>query len=116
MNEKHVKLDKIVDRREKVLIGRDNGMNGLEKLKKAGVDFQALEAKCDRIIIDVPDTVVSINGSYFLGMFETSVERLGKEGFKSKYAFNASDHIKNKISNHIDAASLNASQEDILNG
>lgn len=92
-----VEMNKIVHKRETALIGRKNGENALEKLKKEGTDLCLLEKEYDKIIISVPEHVVSINQSYFLGMFETSIERLGKTGFLLKYEFKASDHIRKKV-------------------
>ncbi|MDD5464945.1 MAG: hypothetical protein PHP73_01180 [Candidatus Omnitrophica bacterium] len=100
---------------ETTLVGRDNGENVFDKLVKAGLSFVDLESKFDKIIIGIPDRVVSINKSFFLGLFETVIERLKKGGFYAKYDFETSEHIKNKIESHVDAALLNASQKDILN-
>jgi len=110
-----VEMNKIVPKRETALIGRENGENALEKLKKEGTDLCLLEKEYDKIIISVPEHVVSINRSYFLGMFETSIERLGKTGFLLKYEFKASDHIRKKVKDLVESAVSSASQEDILN-
>jgi hypothetical protein len=115
MKEIKVDLGQVVHKKETALIGRENGENALENLNKKGIALEEIEKNADKIIIAVPEHVVSINQSYFLGMFETSVERLGRKGFLDKYQFEATDHIKKKVRNHVDASMSCATQEDILN-
>jgi hypothetical protein len=76
---KDVDLNSVLHPRETALVGRENGESILSKLKKAGYDFESLESQHDKIAIIIPDRIVSINKSYFLGLFETAVERLGKD-------------------------------------
>jgi len=102
MSEIKIDLTAVIDSRETVLIGRENGENGLKKLKKLGYTFEDIEKKYLKVEIILPQFILSMNRSYFLGMFETAVERLGKDGFISKYSFATTTHIKNKISDHID--------------
>jgi hypothetical protein len=89
---KDVDLNSVLHPRETALVGRENGESILSKLKKAGYDFESLESQHDKIAIIIPDRIVSINKSYFLGLFETAVE----------------------IQKHIEAATLNATQGEIL--
>lgn len=112
--DKTIDLINFIAHDETALVGRENGENVLGKIIQGGLDFKKLEKSFDKIIINIPDHVVSINKSFFLGLFETSVLRLGKEGFLNKYKFVTSDHIINKIKSHIDAALLTASQGEIL--
>lgn len=113
---KEINLDNFLHSKETALIGRDNGENIFKQLAQRQLDFKTLEAQYDKIIIQIPERIVSINKSYFLGLFETVVERLGKEQFFAKYDFRTTQHIKEKIKRHVDAALLDASQGDILNG
>ncbi|MDD4894663.1 MAG: hypothetical protein PHW54_05045 [Candidatus Omnitrophica bacterium] len=113
--EKVINLNDFLIGTETALVGRDNGENVFDKFVKAGLLFEDLEGKYDKIVIEIPDRIVSINKSFFLGLFETVIARLKKDGFYAKYDFRTTDHIKQKIESHVDAALLNASQKDILN-
>ena len=115
MKEIKVDLWQVVHERETALVGRENGEDALERLKKKGIILDKIENEAEKIIIAVPKHVVSINQSYFLGMFETAVERLGRKGFLDKYQFETTEHIKKKVRDHVDAAMSSATQEDILN-
>lgn len=99
---------------ETSLVGRENGENVLKKLKDNSFDFEKLEKDYEKIIINIPDSIVSINKSFFLGLFEMPVQRLGKDDFFTKYQFKTTEHIQIKIKNHVDSALLKASQGDIL--
>lgn len=85
------------------LVGRDNGEVLRADLEVAGIVWKNLEQQFDEIEIVIPDYVVTINKSFFLGLFEESVLRLSKEGFIAKYKFNTTEHIKRKVEKHIDA-------------
>ena len=91
---------------ETALVGRENGENVLKKLAQSGLDFKKLEKECDKITFKIPENVVSINKSFFLGLFETQVQRLGKDGFLNKYKFDTTEHIVNKIKNHVEEYAL----------
>ncbi len=112
--EKTIDLKDFLAFEETALVGRENGENVLKKISQNGLDFKKLEKDFNTIIIKIPENVVSINKSFFLGLFEIQVQRLGKDGFLKKYKFSTTDHIVNKIKNHVDAALLTASQGDIL--
>ena len=112
--EKLINLNDVLHEKETALVGRENGEETLTKLIKKGNNLEEIENHFNQIIIKIPERIVSMNKSYFLGLFELSVERLGKEGFENKYIFQTSDYIKGKIKTHINAACLKASQGDIL--
>jgi len=113
--DKTINLNDFLQGRETALIGRDNGENVFDNMVRKGFDFLKLEQEFDKIIIQIPDRIVSINKSFFLGLFETIIERLKKEGFYKKYQFETTEHINKKIEGHVDSALLSASQGDILN-
>ena len=52
-----------------------------------------------QVTVHVPEDVFSVNMSFFLGMFEILIYRLGDEGFRKMYTFTGTD-----ISRTIDAA------------
>jgi hypothetical protein len=111
---KEIKLDEVLHPRETALVGRENGEETLDKLIKTGNNFENLEKNNDKIIIKIPERIISVNKSYFLGLFELAIDRLGKDEFENKYDFDTTDYIKSKIKNHIKAACLKASQGEIL--
>ena len=77
-----IDLSKYAGQEEIVLSGRPKGEELRRKLDLAGKETQA-----DVIKIIVPQHVVSLNSSFFLGLFTDSVRRFGEEGFRSKYCF-----------------------------
>lgn len=109
-----IDLAKYISGRITALVGRTDGEELLSKLKADGYDLEKMENDFSEIRVVIPHKVVSLNKSFFLGLFETSVQRLGRDGFLSKYCFLTTEHIKVKIRNHVDAALLSASQKEIL--
>jgi hypothetical protein len=110
-----VELHKFTSNKDTALVGRKNGENFLKTLEEGIGTLAENEGKFDKINIFVPKRIVVINKSFFLGLFETRVISLGKEGFLNKYNFDASDYILKKIPKYVDTALLEASMEDILN-
>jgi hypothetical protein len=116
MNDIIIDLEKYIHQRESALVGRPNGEMLLSRLKRENLIFKELEKRHGSIVIKIPQRIVTINKSYFLGFMETRIQELGKDAFIEKYLFDASEHIKEKIYNsYIDAALLEASQREILN-
>lgn len=112
-----IDLGKFVGKAEKALVGRDNGEAVKDRIIKSGVNFEDLEKQEGKITIKIPPEVVTVNKSFFLGLLELSIQRLGSvNSFFEKYEIDATDHIKRKVQDHAEAAMLKASQKDILNG
>jgi hypothetical protein len=114
-NDYELKLADIIDKRETALVGRVHGENTLKSLKQKGIILKELEEKYEHIRIEIPSKIVTINKSFFLGLFETRIQEIGKQKFENIYIFNTSEHIAEKIKKHIDAALLNATQKEIVN-
>jgi hypothetical protein len=110
----NLKLSEIIDKRETALVGREHGEETLKLLKTKKIVLKDIEEKFEHIFVEIPQKVVTINKSFFLGLFETRIQELGKQKFEGKYIFNTSEHIKEKIKKHIEAAMLNATQGEIL--
>lgn len=66
----------------KMFSGRNNGKDARKRSK-----IEIKEEECKEIIIDVPSDTMSINSSFFLGMFGISVRKLGDSAFREKYKF-----------------------------
>lgn len=65
-----------------VLAGRERGRAVREK---EGLD--ALDLTEEEVVVILPEYLISVNSSFFLGMFETSVATLGEARFRKKYRF-----------------------------
>jgi hypothetical protein len=110
-----LELGEIIDKRETALVGREHGEETLKLLKAKKIILKDIEGKFEHIVVEMPQKIITINKSFFLGLFETRIQELGKQKFEEKYIFNTSGHIKEKIKRHIEAAMLNATQGEILN-
>lgn len=58
---------------------------GIDVRGKLGLDSKDIDGEI--YLICFPDDTVSINSSYFGGLFEKSIIDLGREGFNKKYTF-----------------------------
>ena len=72
--------DKVRHIKAKVFTGRDRGQEVREKSK-----IDELENSNDRIIIEVPDDIYSINPSFFEELFFNVVTKLRKDAFLEKF-------------------------------
>jgi hypothetical protein len=66
----------------KVFTGRDRGEYVRQKS-----NIDVIEKNNSEIVIIIPENIYSINPSFFEEFFSTSIERLGKERFLSKFKF-----------------------------
>lgn len=113
---KKIDLSQYINSKLTALVGRPNGEKLLKTLKVKGLIFSELEKKYETISISIPNFIVTINKSFFLGWMETRIEELGKNNFITKYKFETTNHINERIKEYIDSALLDASPEEILNG
>ena len=110
-----IDLIKFINKNDTALVGRNNGENLLSTLNRKGFNLEQCEIKYDKIIFQIPQKIITINKSFFLGVFETRIQDIGKLKFQEKYEFDTSKHIKDKIVKYIDSGLLEASMEEILN-
>lgn len=113
-HQKKIDFSDYIGKKSTSLVGRDSGQNLLKKLEKKNLFFPSMEMKYEKIIFIIPEKIITINKSFFLGLFETRIQSLGKEKFSEKYQFETSNHIKEKISRYIDSGLLTATMEEIL--
>lgn len=112
-----ISLEDYIGKEEKALVGRENGKELIAKLaSKRAISLPSLEEVNELITIEIPNRVITMNRSYFLGAFSERVQALGKAEFERRYVFDASDYIKDKIKSHIDYALKGSTQSEILNG
>lgn len=83
-----------------ILSGRDKG-----ELLRSKLDLDKLEKETDVVTIVVPDSIVSFNSSYFLGLFTPSIIKYkSREEFLKKYTFECDEYILNDIEDGISEA------------
>lgn len=83
-----------------ILSGRDKGEVLREKL-----NLDQLEQDDDEVIIIVPESIVSFNSSYFLGLFTPSIKKYkSREKFLEKYKFECDEYIDKDIEDGITEA------------
>lgn len=83
-----------------ILSGREKG----EKLRKT-LNLELLEEQQDFIEIVIPDSIVSFNSSFFLGLFTPSIKKYKtKQCFFKKYIFICDEFIKKDIEDGVDEA------------
>lgn len=75
----------------RVLSGRDRGSEARQHAGLASLDAQP-EAE---VIVRIPDDLVFIASSFFLGMFGDSIRRFGETEFRRRYQFQGpySEHV-----------------------
>ena len=112
-NEKKINIDNYISSKSIILSDRDKGELAREKMQ-----LEQLEKEYKKIIIVIPDRIVSFNSSYFLGLFTPSIKYLGgRVGFFNKYEFVCDSLIMEDIEYGIQEAShaqIMEQFEDIL--
>ena len=79
-----------------VLSGRPKGVALRRRL---GLDKKDIQP--GQITIVVPQEIVSLNSSFFLGLFADSVTTLGREKFEQKYLFECPSEIREDVEDGI---------------
>ncbi|OHC74827.1 MAG: hypothetical protein A3G18_10305 [Rhodospirillales bacterium RIFCSPLOWO2_12_FULL_58_28] len=92
----HVIVLEIEDE-SKILSGKTTGVRARLKY-----DLDKLELTPDHITIKFK--VPTVTSSFVLGMLGESVKKLGLEGFKKKYGFDAQNRVLETIADNIDFA------------
>lgn len=76
--------DKVRRIKSKVFTGRDRG-----EMVRAASKIDELEAQNDKVIIEIPADIYSINPSFFEELFLNVVTKLKKEAFLQKFSLEA---------------------------
>jgi hypothetical protein len=85
-----------------VFVGRENGEAARKKVK-----LDSLEDGADRIVVLIPEGTYSVNSSFFLGLFDKSIKKVGsRDGFLTKFEMNFPRHLKESIDAAIERALL----------
>jgi hypothetical protein len=98
-----IDLDKFRSSGARVFAGRDRG----REVRRVA-DLDSIDAGAATATVHVPPDTLSVNSSFFLGLFGPSVRRLREEGFRAKYHFTGK-RIERTISACIEEALNTAS-------
>lgn len=77
-----IELKKYKRTESRVFTGRPEG----EKARKI-LNLDEFDKKDESVEIVIPDDTLSVNSSFFSGMFQKSLKVLGEEKFRKKYIF-----------------------------
>lgn len=94
-----IDLNKFKNSGSRVLSGRNEGKKAREKLNLDSVDNDA-----ENVSVIFPEDIISLNSSFFLGLFGPSVRNLGENEFVKKYTFICPDFIKKSVNDGIERA------------
>lgn len=93
---KRIDLNKFHQSGNIVMSGRPKG----EQIRSE-LNLDRLDADPEAVEVDVPEEVVSLNNSFFLGLFGPSVRNLGEGQFRSHYKFRCAPPIVKDIDSGI---------------
>ncbi|MFN2475789.1 MAG: hypothetical protein ABR526_05530 [Chthoniobacterales bacterium] len=94
--ENRINLDEFRTAGVIVFSGRPKGVALRRKLQ-----LDKKDADQSQVTIVVPNEVVSLNSSFFLGLFADSVTALGRDRFEQKYVFECPIEIREDIEDGI---------------
>lgn len=93
---KKLDLSTINGKQYKVLSGVDLG-----EIARNSFGLDEEDEKAEVITIEIPEQVYSVNSSFFSGVFQKSLKKLGEEKFREKYIFECDEVIRMNIENGI---------------
>ena len=99
-----MKLGSLISGESKILSGRDTGEVARKRFK-----LDELDIKDEKVVVNIPKRVWSINSSFFLGCFGKSVRTLGEEKFREKYIFDCDEVLRANVDDGISRAINNSS-------
>ena len=80
----------------RVFAGRDRGTSVRERAR-----IDDLDRGGEEVEVRIPPDTFSVNSSFFLGMFEKSIQLLGPDAFRQRYHFIGADVIKRTLEDGI---------------
>lgn len=74
-------------------------LSGRSRAEKIRDDLRLDEEDKTTMLVHVvvPDDILSLNSSFFLGLFDHSIEHLGISAFEEKYQFNCTAEIRQDV-------------------
>lgn len=91
-----ININEIKGRKFKVLSGVDLGKEAREFF-----NLDLLDSQSNIVTFKIPDSVYSVNSSFFSGLFQKSIKTLGEKQFRIQYIFDCDDIIRLNIENGI---------------
>lgn len=91
-----IDLSVINGKKYKVLSGVDVGVAAREAF-----NLNLLDSQDNIVTFFVPEDVFSVNSSFFSGLFQISLKKMGEKKFREKYIFECDDIIMMNIENGI---------------
>jgi hypothetical protein len=87
-----IDLARYCDTGSLVISGRPKG-----ELLRDKLQLDQEDERPDAVEVIIPTHIISLNSSFFLGLFAPSVQKLGIEKFDAKYKFQANAEIREDI-------------------
>lgn len=78
----NINLYDYLDINKHVLVGKVFGSN-IRKI----LDLNTIDKNNEIVIVQIPESILFMTTSFFIGLFGPSVVKLNKYGFKNKYNF-----------------------------
>ncbi|KYG90888.1 hypothetical protein A0U40_17620 [[Bacillus] sp. KCTC 13219] len=103
----NINLGNVKKSKSRVFSGREFG-----KSIRTKYNLDDLDNTEGQITIKIPDDTISMNSSFFLGLFDRSIIKLGEDGFREKYKFICSPIIDKSIEDGINRAQKNSNALD----
>lgn len=94
-----INLNNHTKKGSRVLSGRNEGKEVRKKFS-----LELIDRNNENVTVIFPDDIISLNSSFFLGLFGPSVRFLGKHGFQEKYRFICPEFVKKSIEDGIERA------------
>lgn len=92
-----INLKDFLPKESLVLSGREFGKDVRRQCEFDRID----DNKEISVTIVIPQNIISLNSSFFWGLFTESVKKLGEDEFIKKYKFECSDIIRKSIEDGI---------------
>ena len=95
---KTINLEQFAQNRTTLLASKTKGADARNEL-----ELDSLDKGSDQIMVIIPEYIITITPSFFLGLFSKSLETLGEDNFFKKYHFNDKrDTIQRQIKSSVD--------------
>lgn len=91
----------------RIFSGRDSGKSARQKLQ-----VERIERTGEHIVVRIPDDTIAVNLSFFLGLFGTSIQKMGEADFRQRYEFESRPVHQRSINEGIRKALLEGSVFD----
>ena len=91
-----INISVIDGKKYRELSGADLGRYAREEFR-----LDLLDKQQNEVVFFIPEDVLSVNSSFFSGMFQASLKNLGEKEFRKKYKFECDNIIMMNIENGI---------------